>query len=149
MLECTVSLLHNFEEAERWDKWIVGTHGIIANFQGPKCFQSSFRYLHWHWPHECVHIIWKLKVLYETLVLQHINHWSKGSILYSQASYCWQTRFYFHCFVQSPQQASTGVPLICQMLQAKKVGHRKKHCKRWWGREVTGANCRLSCPPSR
>lgn len=33
-LECTVSLLHSFEDAVRWDDWIVGRHGIIATFQG-------------------------------------------------------------------------------------------------------------------
>ena len=33
-LQCTVSFLHSFQTAGSWDDWRVGTHGIIADFQG-------------------------------------------------------------------------------------------------------------------
>lgn len=35
-LECSVSLLHAFEEAQAWDDWEVGTHGISIHFTHPK-----------------------------------------------------------------------------------------------------------------
>jgi len=33
-LECTVSLLTNFEVADTYDDWTIGTHGIIIEFVG-------------------------------------------------------------------------------------------------------------------
>ena len=35
LLECTVSLLTNFEEDLKWNDWEVGTHGIIIEFESP------------------------------------------------------------------------------------------------------------------
>jgi uncharacterized protein (TIGR00296 family) len=35
-LECSVSLLHAFEQAQSWDDWEVGTHGISIHFTHPK-----------------------------------------------------------------------------------------------------------------
>jgi AMMECR1 domain-containing protein len=34
-LRCTVSLLHSFELASRWDAWEVGTHGLLIEFADP------------------------------------------------------------------------------------------------------------------
>lgn len=35
-LHCSVSLLHAFEQAQNWDDWEVGTHGISIHFTHPK-----------------------------------------------------------------------------------------------------------------
>ena len=40
-LECTVSLLTNFESNLAWDAWDVGVHGMIIEFDDPK--HGSFR----------------------------------------------------------------------------------------------------------
>ncbi|QDZ20700.1 hypothetical protein A3770_04p32180 [Chloropicon primus] len=34
-LDCTVSLLTNFEKGLQWDDWEVGTHGMIIEFEDP------------------------------------------------------------------------------------------------------------------
>ena len=34
-LQCSTSLLHTFEEADAWDDWEVGTHGISIEFVDP------------------------------------------------------------------------------------------------------------------
>lgn len=38
-LECTVSILKNFEKADSWQDWAVGTHGIIIDFPDPSSGQ--------------------------------------------------------------------------------------------------------------
>lgn len=40
-LTCSVSLLTNFEQAESWNDWIIGTHGISIEFLGPKNFAGK------------------------------------------------------------------------------------------------------------
>ena len=34
LLNCTVSLLYDFEKGKKWNQWTVGTHGIIISFKG-------------------------------------------------------------------------------------------------------------------
>ena len=41
-LECSVSLLHAFEEARRWDDWEVGVHGISIRFRLGKNAYEEF-----------------------------------------------------------------------------------------------------------
>ena len=42
-LECSVSLLHGFEDAARWDDWEVGVHGISVRFGlGGDVYSATF-----------------------------------------------------------------------------------------------------------
>lgn len=42
-LQCTVSLLHSFEQGLDWQHWQVGTHGIIIEFVDPmqRCVRTA------------------------------------------------------------------------------------------------------------
>eukprot|EP00304_Pavlova_gyrans_P000950 CAMPEP_0206053060 /NCGR_PEP_ID=MMETSP1466-20131121/35007_1 /ASSEMBLY_ACC=CAM_ASM_001126 /TAXON_ID=44452 /ORGANISM="Pavlova gyrans, Strain CCMP608" /LENGTH=204 /DNA_ID=CAMNT_0053428219 /DNA_START=23 /DNA_END=637 /DNA_ORIENTATION=+ len=45
LLECSVSLLTNFEKARAWDDWVVGTHGVWIDFTDPAGVARNATYL--------------------------------------------------------------------------------------------------------
>jgi len=45
LLECSVSLLHAFEECLHAEDWEIGKHGIIINFRGPDGVKRNATYL--------------------------------------------------------------------------------------------------------
>lgn len=45
LLECTVSLLTNFEPAEAWDDWELGRHGVWIDFDDPHGVARNGTYL--------------------------------------------------------------------------------------------------------
>lgn len=42
-LECGISLLVQYEKAKAWDDWVVGTHGILIDFDaGSTSFRATY-----------------------------------------------------------------------------------------------------------
>jgi len=45
LLECSVSLLHAFEDCDHASDWVIGKHGIIINFRDPDGTKRNATYL--------------------------------------------------------------------------------------------------------